>query len=422
MRIFAKWVWAASTVVVFGCLRIGAQPVLPHQDDRTIAELSFLNVTNTATGGTNLTYILQHPPAGASISTNGIIFWRPLEDQGPTNVTITTIVIDDALHFDTNSFTVTVTETNQAPQLPGQSDQTATDGSTLLVTNTASDFDVPTNSLTYQLVNPPSGALIDPNGIISWTPASNLLGTTNTFKTIVTDNGSPPLSATNSFNVRVISGQFRTNILLACSISLTALVQGLTPLGTNFGLPTIDPTRIGSGDVIKAIATEIGHGTNNPVGGKLYLITDISDPNAPSKFVLRTTTKDYDVSQYLTLAFPATRRYDFIFGFPSPTAHQLVTTERANFKAGTFTDSTYTIVGFSLSTSQADFDVQGLASYKATSVKDGNKLISSTPFPTSISVAVSGSGAGTVPQGRRKMVFRGTVTLGGRKIEIVPKT
>ena len=409
-----------SAGLILGCIRLGAQPVLPDQTNRTIAEVSFLRVTNTATG-TNLTYQLQHPPSGASIDANGIISWRPLEEQGPTNVIITTIVIDDWLQFDTKSFTVDVTEANQAPQLPGQSDQTATAGSTLLVTNTASDFDIPTNSLSYQLVEPPSGATIDANGVISWTPGTNFLGTTNTIKTVVTDTGSPPLSTTNSFAVFVTSGQFRTNMLLGCTISLSAFVQGVTPLGTNFGLPTVDPGRVSTANVIKSIATDIGHGTNDPVGGKLYLVTDIGDPNSSSRFILRAGTNDYDISQYLTISFPATRRYDFIFGFPSPTPHQLVRTERANFKNGTFTDSSYTVAGFSLTTSTADFDVQGLCSFRATSVKDKTKLISSSPFPTSINVGVTGSGSGSATHGRQKMVFRGTVTLSGRKLEIVPK-
>ena len=408
---------ALSGVAILGAFGAAAQPVLPLQTDRTIEEFSFLTVTNTSTTGTNLTYTLQHPPSGATISTNGVISWRPLEEQGPTNVTIFTIVIDDALRVATNSFNVTVTELNRQPGLPGQSDQTASPGITLIVTNTAEDLDIPTNALTYQLVQPPSGATIDANGIIRWTPGDNLLGTTNTFQTIVTDNGAPPLSATNSFNVRVISAQFRTNVLLACTISLSAFVQGITPLSTNFGLPTIDPGRVGTGDIIKAIADEIGHGTNNPVGGKLYLITDIGDPNSSSKFILRTATNDFDVSQFFSISIPAIRSFSF-FG---STPHYLVRTERGNFKAGTFNDSSFTIVGFSLSTSKADFDVQGLGSLRSTSIKDKNKLILSDPFPSSMTVAVSGSGAGSFSQSRQKMVFKGTATLSGRKIEIVPK-
>ena len=57
--------------------------------------------------------------------------------------------------------------------------------------------------LTYSLLNPPSGAAIDANGIITWTPALGQFPSTNVFKTVVTDNSAPPVSATNSFTVVV---------------------------------------------------------------------------------------------------------------------------------------------------------------------------------------------------------------------------
>src|SRR2546425_11472072 len=73
----------------------------------------------------------------------------------------------------------------------------------LPVPSTATDVDLPANLLTYQLVSPPAGASIDANGVITWTPGEAQGPSTNTFTTIVTDNGSPPLSATNTFTVTV---------------------------------------------------------------------------------------------------------------------------------------------------------------------------------------------------------------------------
>jgi hypothetical protein len=61
--------------------------------------------------------------------------------------------------------------------------------------------DVPGQTLTYQLVNAPEGAAISPNGIIAWTPSAAFAPNTYTFTTVVTDNGAPPLSATNIFTV-----------------------------------------------------------------------------------------------------------------------------------------------------------------------------------------------------------------------------
>src|SRR5437879_2507467 len=108
-----------------------------------------------------------------------------------------------ALPISTNSFTVTVNEVNSAPVLPGQTDRTVAELTTLTVTNTASDGDLPANVLSYQLVSPPVGASISSSGVISWTPSEAQGPSSATFTTIVTDNGTPSLSATNSFRVTV---------------------------------------------------------------------------------------------------------------------------------------------------------------------------------------------------------------------------
>jgi hypothetical protein len=59
-------------------------------------------------------------------------------------------------------------------------------------------------TLHYQLVNPPAGARIDTNGIITWQPTSAQATSTNLFVTVVRDNGSPPINLTNRFEVVVL--------------------------------------------------------------------------------------------------------------------------------------------------------------------------------------------------------------------------
>jgi hypothetical protein len=102
----------------------------------------------------------------------------------------------------TNSFTVTVNEVNTAPTLPVQGNLTIDVLTPLVVTNAATDSDIPANTLSYQLTGP-LGSTIDSNGVIRWTPLSAQGGTTNLFITVVTDDGVPPLTATNSFEVMV---------------------------------------------------------------------------------------------------------------------------------------------------------------------------------------------------------------------------
>jgi alpha-tubulin suppressor-like RCC1 family protein/subtilisin-like proprotein convertase family protein len=88
------------------------------------------------------------------------------------------------------------------PVLPVIPPQYITGGGTLTVTNTATD----TNAgavLVYTLVNPPAGAVIDTNGIITWVTTTNIAPTNAIIETIVTDTNFM-LSATNYFNVTVI--------------------------------------------------------------------------------------------------------------------------------------------------------------------------------------------------------------------------
>src|SRR5205807_10469164 len=101
------------------------------------------------------------------------------------------------------NFTVLVPEVNTAPTLRAHAHRTIAEGTTLIVTNTATDSDIPANILAYTLLNPPTGAAIDSNGVITWTPSEAQGPGTNVITTVVTDNGVPSLSATNSFTVIV---------------------------------------------------------------------------------------------------------------------------------------------------------------------------------------------------------------------------
>jgi Ig-like domain-containing protein/putative Ig domain-containing protein len=188
---------------------VNSAPVLPAQVNRTIPELTTLTVTNRATDSdlpaNTLAYTLLMKPAGAAISTNGIITWTPSEAQGPSTNLFTTVVTDSGApaRGATNSFTVTVTEVNQSPVLPPQSNRTIISKTLLTVTNVASDADLPANTLTYALVSPPTGVKISAGGIITWTPTASQ---TNVYviTTTVKDSGTPRLSATNRFSVTVV--------------------------------------------------------------------------------------------------------------------------------------------------------------------------------------------------------------------------
>jgi hypothetical protein len=86
--------------------------------------------------------------------------------------------------------------------LPSQPDVVTGPQTPLVITNTATDSN-PTAVLTYSLLAAPAGASINGGGIITWTTPGSATVSTNTFTTVVTDNGMPAVSATNTFLVIV---------------------------------------------------------------------------------------------------------------------------------------------------------------------------------------------------------------------------
>src|SRR5207302_653496 len=135
--------------------------------NQTINELTPLNDSVSATDSdipTNtLTFSLVSSPSGMTINTNtGAISWTPTEAQGPGTNIITVMVTDNGSPnlSDTKSFTVTVNEVNTSPTLTLPANQTINELTTLNVSASATDSDIPTNILTFSLVSPPSGITI----------------------------------------------------------------------------------------------------------------------------------------------------------------------------------------------------------------------------------------------------------------------
>ena len=173
----------------------------------TILEGQTLLYTNQVSDpdGNQVLFKLVSGPANAVLGlTNGILSFTPTEAQGGTSNYFTARIFDSGNPSlgATQSFYVLVLETNTGPVLPVIPPQLAGVGGVLTVTNTAVDTDTPANVLTYNLLSPPLGMSVNANGIITWAPTNpgNYLVTMR-----VTDNGVPPLSATNSFTVGVIT-------------------------------------------------------------------------------------------------------------------------------------------------------------------------------------------------------------------------
>jgi pectate lyase len=109
----------------------------------------------------------------------------------------------DELRLGTSFASVTPVS-NFAPVLATVSNRTINVGVNLSITNTATDADVPAQMLTYSLITTVTNAAINAtNSVFSWRPLVTQANTTNLFGIVVADNGSPGLSATQSFSVVV---------------------------------------------------------------------------------------------------------------------------------------------------------------------------------------------------------------------------
>jgi hypothetical protein len=113
-------------------------------------------------------------------------FWNP---QDPTGVVRSRLI---------------VTQPNTPPTLATNADVTLIAGTTLVVTNTATDTNLPPQTLTFSLLAGPAGMTLNPtNGILMWRPAMAQAPSTNLVTVQVADDGTPSLSATQSFQVTV---------------------------------------------------------------------------------------------------------------------------------------------------------------------------------------------------------------------------
>jgi len=195
---------------------LNVAPSLTLPPNQTINELTFYTNNATATDvdvpANALTFTLVSGPANLNVSTSGAITWTPTEAQGPSTNVVQIRVTDtnppavNATSLSvTSSFTLTVNEVNVAPVITVPGDQTIHAGVSLSLTATATDADLPTNTLTFALVSGPTGLTVSGTGLITWPTGDANAGTTNPVSVRVFDNGTPSLSATGTFSVVVVS-------------------------------------------------------------------------------------------------------------------------------------------------------------------------------------------------------------------------
>jgi len=151
-------------------------------------------------------------------------------------------------------------------------DQFVNVGVTVLVSNIATDADVPANTLTFSLLAAPTNASLNTNsGILVWRPQVTDSGTTNLVTVSVADNGTPSLSATQSFNIGV-------NLLTPPNVSSATWTGGQLNFSVN-GQSGPDYAVQGSSNLVDWDLLLI---TNSP--GMPFNWTDVDTNAYPARF------------------------------------------------------------------------------------------------------------------------------------------
>ncbi len=200
------------------------------------AELSFMaNATDVDLN--TLTYSIDANSVsnGMSIdSSTGAITWTPDEDQdGTYQVTITA---NDGSLDGTETITVTVAEVNVAPVLSAIDNQMGAERTELTFTASASDADLPANTLEFSLdANSVSDGMVinASTGVFSWTPTVTQAGN-YTVEVTVSDGA---LSDTQSFSISV------ENVL---GVSTADVIEV-------YPNPTTDLIKVGSNEVMTVV-------------------------------------------------------------------------------------------------------------------------------------------------------------------------
>src|SRR5206468_1435206 len=149
-------------------------------------------------------------PAGATIgASTGAFSWTPTEAQGPGSFPVTIRATDNGSPplSGTAAITITVNEVNSAPVVTNPGNQTVNELATMAFTATATDSDIPANTITWSLTLGTPAATGATTGAGTGSPYSTPFRSQGpgSFPVTIraTDNGSPALSGTAAITITV---------------------------------------------------------------------------------------------------------------------------------------------------------------------------------------------------------------------------
>jgi lysophospholipase L1-like esterase len=156
-------------------------------------------------------FIAATAPTGLVLnSRSGVLQMKPTEKQGPSTNQVAVRVSDtnSPSLTDTQSFQLIIREVNAPPVMSVPVTFFIFEGAMQSFFGLGSDPDLPANTLTWEFVTPPAvNASLQPvsaTGALMLAPTEAQGPSTNPIVVRVTDNGSPPLSATQTFFAAII--------------------------------------------------------------------------------------------------------------------------------------------------------------------------------------------------------------------------
>jgi len=249
-----------------------------------------------------------------------VFSWTPTEDQGPRTYTFNVFATDSATvpASTMRVVTITVGEVNRVPQVVAIAPQTVVQGGTLQALATATDPDLPRNTLTFLIdAGSPSGvaiAAVDAgSAAITWAVPSGLAPGVYLILVRVRDEGVPRLSASAVLTVTVVAaippppvidlGDTTPPIVLEAGGTLSR--GGIATVGSTATVDYGD----GSGVQPLAIAADGGFALGHvySVGGLYSAIVPVA--NASGAVTVRTLAVDVIAPPLVTIV-PGTVKTD----------------------------------------------------------------------------------------------------------------
>lgn len=219
-------------------------------------------------------------PVGMSIgATTGLLNWLPGESRGPGEYPVTVTVRDNGSPQRSASriLRVIVREVNRPPDLAPIPTQAVLVQTSLFVTNSATDPDIPAQEFFYSLAPgaPPGARIGRTNGVFTWTPTASFARSTNVITVRVTDNGVPSLTSSRTFNVvvgDVLEARLGTGIVLAGQTGSVPVVVFTSVPATNATFTFEAPdTRLGTFSLDPPVAP-LGSAVLQSLGGNRYRV------------------------------------------------------------------------------------------------------------------------------------------------------